>query len=215
MTHVPNRDDDKRIIRELIENWVVWRDAGDWDRFATVWHTDGRMEATWFQGSASDFIRVNQEGWERGVNILHLLGGSSIDASGDRALAQTKMQIHQRAAVQDVQCDVVCTGRFYDFFERRDGRWGMVWRQPIYEKDRIDPIPPGALLSLDVAILEQFPEGYRHLAYLQSQLGYPVKRTMPGLRGPEVRALYERGQGWLDGAPGHPSAPAAGGAAST
>jgi hypothetical protein len=43
-------------IRELLENWVVWRDAGDWERFATVWHDDGRMIATWFQASATEYI---------------------------------------------------------------------------------------------------------------------------------------------------------------
>ena len=41
-------------------------------------------------------------------------------------------------------CDVVCTGRFYDFLEQRDGRWGIVLRQPIYERDRLDPIDPAA-----------------------------------------------------------------------
>jgi hypothetical protein len=38
---------------------------------------------------------------------------------------------------------------------------------------------------------------YRHLAYLQSRIGYAVKADMPGLVGPEVEALYARGAGWL------------------
>ena len=42
---------------------------------ARVWHDDGRMMATWFQGSCDDFIRVSREGFERGVRILHFLGG--------------------------------------------------------------------------------------------------------------------------------------------
>ena len=130
---------DSDAIRELVENWVVWRDAGDWERFRTVWHDDGRMMATWFQGPADDFIRVSREGFERGVRILHFLGGSSVDVAGDRAVAQTKMTITQRAPVHGIECDVVCTGRFYDFLERRDGRWGLVLRQPIYEQDRHRP----------------------------------------------------------------------------
>ena len=102
----------------------MWRDAGDWERFRGVWHDDGRMMATWFQGPADEFIQVSRAGFERGVRILHFLGGSSVDVAGDRAVAQTKMTITQRAPVHGVECDVVCTGRFYDFFERRDGRWG-------------------------------------------------------------------------------------------
>ena len=56
---------DKLQIRELVERWAVWRDAGDWERFATVWHPEGVMMATWFQGSFRDFIRVTQEGWAK------------------------------------------------------------------------------------------------------------------------------------------------------
>jgi hypothetical protein len=190
---------DKVVIRELVEQWAVWRDARLWDRFRTVWHSDGRMMATWFQGGYEEFIKVNDEGWARGVRILHFLGGSAIEVSGHRAVAQTKMTISQRAPVEGVVCDVVCTGRFYDFFERRDGRWGLVLRQPIYEKDRLDPVDPSAKLVLDQNLLKSFPEGYRHLAYLQSKIGYKVKPDMPGIEGPELDALYARGGRWLKG----------------
>ena len=192
---------DRLAVRELIENWAVWRDAGDWERFATVWHDDGVMMATWFQGPAADFIRASREGFARGVSILHFLGGSSIDLAGDRAIAQTKMTISQRGEVHGVLCDVVCTGRFFDFIERRAGRWGLVHRQPIYEKDRLDPIDPAARPALDAAKLATFPAGYRHLAYLQSENGHVVKRDMPQLVGAEVEALYARGKSWLAGGP--------------
>jgi SnoaL-like domain len=190
---------DRLTIRQLVEDWAVLRDARMWDRFRGVWHDDGRMMATWFQGSRDEFIKVSQEGYARGVRILHFLGGSTIDVAGNRAIAQTKMTISQRAKVDDVLCDVVCTGRFYDFFEKRAGRWGLVLRQPIYEKDRLDPLDPSAKLALDQDLLARFPEGYRHLAYLQTRIGYAVKPDMPGLDGPEVAALYARGEGWLKG----------------
>ena len=193
--------EDRLAIRELIENWAVWRDAGDWERFRGVWHDDGVMMATWFQGPFEDFIRVTKEGWDRGVSILHFLGGSSIDVRGTRAIAQTKMTISQRGAVDGVACDVVCTGRFYDFLDKRAGRWGIVLRQPIYEKDRLDPVDPSASLELDRALLDRFPEGYRHLAYVQTKLGFKVKADMPGLKGPAVEALYARGAAWLAGGP--------------
>jgi len=149
---------DKLALRELVDNWAIWRDAGFWDKFRTVWHDDGRMMATWTQGTADEFIEMNKQ-------------------------------------------DVVCTGRFYDFLEKRDGRWGMCLRQPIYEKDRMDPIEPNAAISLDQSVLDEFPSGYQHLAYLQSQVGYPVKKDMPGLKGKEVEALYATGANWLAGNP--------------
>jgi hypothetical protein len=192
---------DRHAIRALIENWALWRDALMWERFRTVWHDDGRMMATWFQGSADEFIKVSQQGYARGVSILHFLGGMSIDLARNRAIAQTKMTISQRAVVEKVPCDVVCTGRFYDFLEKRKGRWGMVLRQPIYEKDRLDPVDPAAKPKLDKKLLARFPVGYRHLAYLQTRIGYKVKPDMPGLDGPEVTRLYAAGAAWLKGKP--------------
>ncbi len=192
--------DEKAAIRDIIENWALWRDAGNWERFATVWHEDGWMTATWFQGPAHQFIEVSRKGFENGVNILHFLGGFTCEVAGYRAIAQTKMTINQRAQVDDILVDVVCTGRFYDFLEKR-GHWGIVRRQPIYEKDRMDPVDPAASLKLDPGRLAEFPEGYRHLAYLQSKIGFSIKDNLPGLRGAAVETLYAEGAAWLNGSP--------------
>ena len=190
---------DKLAITETVQNWALWRDAGDWERFRTVWHTDGWMSATWFQGPAENFIEVSRSGFDKGVSILHFLGGTAVDLKGMRAVAQTKMTINQRAAVDGVTVDVVCTGRFYDFFEKRANGWRIVRRQPIYEKDRMDVVDPGGSLKLDADLLARFPEGYRHLAYLQSRIGFSIKPDMPGLKGDVVQALYARGAKWLGG----------------
>jgi len=196
---------DKLAIRELIEDWAVWRDAGYWERFRTVWHDDGFMMATWFQGTAEEFIRVSRAGFERGVSILHFLGGCSIDLGGeqapDRAIAQTKMTISQRAPVHEVLVDVLCTGRFYDFLEKRNGQWGLVLRRVCYEKDRMDTVDPALSVTLDPAVLARFPAGYRHLAYLQTGLGFDVKLDLPGLAGPANDKLYAFGKAWLEGRP--------------
>ena len=198
---MPQDRDDRLAIIETVNNWALWRDAGDWERFRTVWHDDGWMTATWFQGPAEKFIEVSKAGFDKGVSILHFLGGSSVDVKGERAIAQTKMTISQRAPVDGVPVDVVCTGRFFDFFEKRKGKWAIVRRQPIYEKDRMDPLDPAAKLSLDQELLARFPEGYRHLAYLQTRIGYTIKLDLPQLKGPVVESLYVHGRAWLDGAP--------------
>ena len=156
LVSIPDESAARLAIRELVENWVVWRDAGDWERFRTVWHDDGRMMATWFQGPAEEFIRVSREGFERGVSILHFLGGTSIDLAGDARHRPDEDDDLAARGVDGVLCDVVCTGRFYDFLERRAGRWGLVLRQPIYEKDRLDPIDP-APVALDPRCSRAFP----------------------------------------------------------
>jgi SnoaL-like domain len=193
--------DDQAQIRALSDNWALWRDAGDWDRFATLWHPAGRMEATWLQAGYQDFIEASRKGFENGVRIWHFLGGHTSDVAGDRAVAQTKMTITQRAIVAGEQCDVVCTGRFYDFLQRHQDRWTLRLRQPIYERDRLDPVHPGTVPALDQARLAALPEGYRHLAYLQQDIGFDVKLDMPQLTGPQTEALYAQGRAWLAGHP--------------
>jgi hypothetical protein len=198
---MPDDTADRLAIREIVENWALWRDARQWDRFRTLWHPDGRMWATWFQGTYEEFIAVSQEGFERGARINHMLGGMGIDIAGARALAKTKLSIAQRAEVEGVACDVTCWGRAYDFLEKRKGRWGIVLRRHTYEKDRIDPVDPAATLKLDATHLAKFPPGYRHLAYLQSRIGYTIKLDLPGLDGPALAALDAQGASWLGGDP--------------
>jgi hypothetical protein len=192
--------EDAHAIRKLVEDWALWRDAGDWERFATVWHpTDGWMTATWFQGPATEFVAASRRGFENGVRILHFLGGHTADVRGDRAVAQTKMTISQRAEVDGVEVDVVCTGRFYDFLVREGDRWLIVRRQPIYEKDRLDVVDPAATLRLDPELVARFPDGYRHLGYVQTKAGFTVKDGLPGLTGEAVERLYAEGAAWLAG----------------
>jgi hypothetical protein len=50
-------------------------------------------------------------------------------------------------------------------------------------------------------VLAKFPEGYRHLGYLQTKNGFTVKGNLPGLRGKAVETLYAEGRAWLAGSP--------------
>ena len=191
---------DREAIRELIQNWVIWRDSNRWERFRTVWHEDGQMVASWRQASVDEFIEGSRAGFAQGVRIVHQLGGSSVDVSGDRATSETKVTITQRGPVHGVVCDVTCMARHFDFWERRAGRWGLVLRESIYEKDWLQPVEQGQTVTLDAVRLAAYPEGYRHLAYLQTEAGYDVKNGMPCIEGAALDELYARGEAWLTGA---------------
>src|SRR3989442_13906482 len=88
---------EKLAIRETIDNWILWRDAGDWQRFKTVWHPDGWMNATWFQGPAEQFIEVSREGFNKGVNILHFYGGFLLGEAPAAATPRPKTTTPQPA----------------------------------------------------------------------------------------------------------------------
>ena len=78
---------DRLTIKQLVDNWVVWRDAGDWDRFRTVWFDDGVMQATWTQGTADEFIAMSKadivrEGVRLGVDFSRTVSCYQADAEG-------------------------------------------------------------------------------------------------------------------------------------
>lgn len=191
---------DRETIRELIGNWYVYRDAALWDDFRKVWHEDGQMVASWNQSGFEKFIENTQAGMDLGRSILHLPGASAIKVNGTRATSMTKMVILQRDKVDEVLCDVNCLARHFDFWEKRSGRWGLILRESIYDKARIDPANPGDKLVIDEQLWNQFPKEYAALAYLQEKIGGKVKRGMPsGIKGPSLEELYGRGESWLAG----------------
>ena len=187
-------------IKDLIERWVVYRDALLWDKFREIWRPDGVMTATWTEGPFEDFIKITEEGVKHGLNILHILGGSAVDVNGDRAVSMTKFMILQRAEVDGVLCDVTCYARHYDLWEKHEGAWGLHYRATIADKDTMDPVDKNESLNLDKELLEQFPIEYRRLAYLQTRAGYTVDKDCPRMSGGKsLEALYKKGEDWLNG----------------
>ncbi len=190
---------DAEEIRDLIACWAVWRDTGDFDRLLTCWHAPGTMVTTYGRYDAAGFVAASRAARELGVDVVHVLGGTAVDVAGDRAVAQTRMTISQRGVLDGMAVDAACIGWFHDLLDRREGRWGLVLRQPIYERDRLDPVEHGRSLELDPELLASFPAGYRHLGYLQSKTGLTVARDLPGRSGTAVDAVRTRGRRWLAG----------------
>lgn len=191
---------DRLAIRELIDDWVLYRDQRDWEGVKATWHDDGVMMTTWGGTATPDEFAASAEaGFASGDRMLHTNGGTAVKLNGDRAIAQTKLRIMQRGYVNGVLCDVTCIGRDYDFCERRNGRWGFMLRQPIYERDSLVPVDPNATVELSEDDLKALPEGYARLGLMQKQAGYTIGDRMPVLEGEDVQALYAAGAQWLDG----------------
>ena len=190
---------DRLAIREAIERWAVWRDSGDFDRLATLWHPEGQMFATWFQASGADFVSRSRLAWATGVRVAHMIGGSSVDIIGDRAVSLTRTTLVQRGSIHDVEVDVVCYSRFWDAWQRINGAWLLRLRQPIYDMDHMIALRGSLLPELDQERLGRFPMGYRHLAYLQTELGFDVSLTMPDGRSDAAAALIASGEHYLAG----------------
>jgi len=190
--------EDRQDITELIQNWAFWRDTGEWDSLLAAFHPQGRMNATWYSGPAKEFVAGSRAGWERGGRSSHFIGGSRIAVRGAKAIAESRMVLMIRAVLEGEDVDVTCNGRFYDRLVKYEGAWRILERHCIYEKDRLDPVRPGARVTLDPALLGRFPEGYRHVAYVQTKRGTRVLDDMPVLRSPAREQLYRDAAAWLE-----------------
>ena len=135
---------ERLTIREIVENWALLRDARRWDRFRELWHEEGRMITTWIEGSFEEFIKASQAAYEKASPSALPRGHHHRPQAQSRHRSD---EADDRVMIDGVLCDVVCTGRFYFFLEKRKGRWGIVLFQPILEKDRLDPVDPSTTLS--------------------------------------------------------------------
>ena len=188
---------DKLALHDVVQSWALYRDTGDWEGLQSTLHPSAHMTATWFDGPFTDFILAVKASWRKGSSSQHFLGGTVSQIVGDKAIAQTRMTIMVRGALQGHEVDVSCVGRFYDRVVKNDGQWKILKRNVIYEKDRMDLVNPGTLLELDAQKLAQFPEGYRHLAYLQSSHGAQVSPHLATSQGEGFDRLVQEAQAWI------------------
>ncbi len=188
---------DKLALYDAVQSWALYRDTGDWEGLKSTLHPNAHMTATWFDGPFTDFILAVQASWRKGSKSQHFLGGTVAQISGDKAIAQTRMTIMVRGALEGHEVDVSCVGRFYDRVVKVHGDWKILKRNVIYEKDRMDLVKPGALLELDPKNLALFPEGYRHLAYLQTSHGAQVSPHLATASGEAFDRLVQEAQAWI------------------
>ena len=132
---------------------------------------DGKI---WFQGGASDFAQwVTSVQLSTSITTQHALSNIVIELAGDTAWVESAfMATHIRPGEADTPDEPrleTFWGRYVDRFEKRDGRWAIVLRQPIYEKDRLDPVTPGATIELDQALLDLAVAGCGDLTALQRE----------------------------------------------
>jgi SnoaL-like domain len=191
---------EKLSITELVQSWAMYRDIGNWERLRNTMHDDATMTTTWYCGSFAGFIEALQASWRKGSRSQHFVGSTVLEIQGARAIAQTRMSILVRGLLDGQAVDVTSVGRFFDCVEKRQGTWRIAKRCVIYEKDRLDAVNPQAAIQLDPALLGKFPEGYRHLAYLQTQAGAVVNPNLPTSSGPALEHLIAQSHAWLHAA---------------
>jgi hypothetical protein len=195
---------DQHNIAQLLYRWAHARDYEDWDSLAACFHDDATIHIGWISGPARDYIaRSREHASDRspGTHAKHIVTGPLIEVAGDRATSVCHATLHVRRPVGGAEADIESFMRFFDFLERRDGRWAIVKRTGVYEKDRltaVDPrgFPAGFWEGID---LSQFPPAKRFLCFAQVKNGSKPNVNFISVNSPEEKALYEDGRRWLSG----------------
>ncbi|OJJ35786.1 hypothetical protein ASPWEDRAFT_110739 [Aspergillus wentii DTO 134E9] len=220
----PNLALERYMLRELAEGWPCYRDACEWDNLRSIFHPEAHIYTTWTGLTHHEaFIQASQAGMDKGAFIMHRIHGSTTDinAPATRAVTKMKATITQRFA--DLPCttggtcaaDAESDCRFIFFWEKManpkyphlDGEWRAFFVRHWYEKDKLIPVTAGKVPVVDEKKLEQYPSGYRHLAYLQEEtMGVKVLLDLPGHRregdnvnGKKHDLLYWQAKDWVEG----------------
>ena len=131
---------DKYACAELIQAWGLYRDQGKWPELLATFVPEGQIAVSWFSGSFPEFVDRCRKGFDAGQRSKHHIFPSVVRVSGERAVAETNIVIHVRQKIDGVLADMTSYARFLDRLERRSGRWAIVERTAIYERDRLDPV---------------------------------------------------------------------------
>ncbi|MEG1211491.1 MAG: nuclear transport factor 2 family protein [Leclercia sp.] len=178
---------DRQQLNDLMNGWMH-RDLGEWAQLRDLFHPDGTIEITWFEGLASDFIEGSMRMGASDLRTKHLIASPTVtfNAGGDKAILETNAIIIAENVKLNIGCE--CHNRFYDLAEKRDGVWKLFHRQSVYDMGTFTfPLGP---VAIDQSIATKYPREYAALAYLLEQSGFPLGRVF-ATRGSELEATMK------------------------
>lgn len=185
---------DRQQLNDLMTGWIH-RDLSEWDKLRELFHPDGTIEITWFEGLASDFIDGSMRMGASELRTRHLISSPVVQfsADGSRAILETCAMIIAENTRLNIGCE--CHNRFYDMAEKRDGVWRLFHRQSIYDMGTFTfPLGP---TEIDSALAAKYPREYAALGYLLEQSGFPVQRVFATRGSDQEREMKAAGMRWL------------------
>lgn len=191
-------------ITQLLFRWAHARDFEDWEALSRCFHDDATIHIGWISGSAKDYVVKSREQARNkasGAHAKHIVSAPMIEVLGDRATSICHATLHVRRPVGGIEADIESFMRFFDLLERRDGRWAIVKRTGVYEKDRLTAVDPKGFPSgfWDGIDLAQFPPAKRFLCFAQVKNGSKPNVNFISVNSPEEKMLYADGRRWLSG----------------
>ena len=193
---------DEYAVQRVRRLWAYSRDHGDWEGLVACFHPDATVKISWYEGSALGFVeRSKQAAAARKPDerSAHWLGNFRATVNGNRALLESDVQILSRDYLDGILFDCTCYGRFFDLIERREDTWRIARWTCIYDKDRLDPVVPGAAPDSFFAGLDlSGPDnGCAFMRLRQKKKGRTVPQGLIMGGSAAEHALKREGEAWL------------------
>jgi len=184
--------EDRQSIADLMIGWIH-RDLAEWDKLRALFHPDGTIEISWFEGLASDFVDGSMRMGQSDVRTKHFISAPLVTFKGNKAIAETNAVVIAENAHLDL--GVSAHARFYDQIEKREGIWKIAKRQGIYDFAYFN-FPQG-VVEIDRELLKKYPREYAALGYALEKSGFPVKRVFATKGSDLEKTMKANGQAWL------------------
>jgi SnoaL-like domain len=184
-------------IQQLILRERLSRDLGLWEQMRDCFHDDSVVRLSWIDASGPEFVRRSKEMAERNVKATHRLGPILVTLAGDRAIAQLGAIIDVPGKVRGIAVVVSSHARFLFRAERRAGVWRIYGFDVIYQRDEINPVIPGQVVTIEPNELKNFRPPYQLLSFCLMSGGYKPRLDLAGVDRPDlVDALTREVYGW-------------------
>ena len=195
---------DEYEIFRIRRIWAYSRDHQEWETLKTSFHPDASVVVSWYEGSALGFIEATKQAAAKRrpeERSQHALGNFRATVQANRAILEADMQVLNRDYLDGYLFDCLCYGRFYDFFEKRDGEWRIARWTCIYDKDRLDPVFPHQVPAsfYDGIKFEGEDSRFAFMRFRQIKKGRSVPDGMVMGDSEGERRLKQEGATWLAG----------------
>jgi hypothetical protein len=80
--------EDRLSIADLMTGWIH-RDLAEWEKLRELFHPDGTIEITWFEGLASDFVDGSMRMGKSDFGTKHVIAAPVVTFNGNKAVVET------------------------------------------------------------------------------------------------------------------------------
>jgi len=197
MTLSAEQSIDITAITQLVVRERESRDMGYWKRMRDCFHAEARINISWINGNADEFVVGSIDMAARGMKAKHRLGPVLVSLNTTRAVATLSGIIDIPTVLEGKEFTLSAHCLMVYRVEKRDAQWRLMSFEVIYRRDELIPAIPGDTVDLPRELLASFRQSYRYLSYSLHLTGYQVNHSLAGEDQPETgQALLEGAFSW-------------------